>query len=163
MSVVICDVCSRCIRARKDADICLSVNVIFSSLLHTQTENNNTWQVLRLYRHCVFQRRHNDKEHHSMRVRTACLQQIKQGLDWFLSEEWIGNVFATCSIAEGSRKWPKGPVTFKRDLLTWSSISVQITLMSCFTLLMPWIDIYVYPNSEPSWQDSGITSIHSIP
>lgn len=116
-----------------------------------------------LYRHCVFQRRHNDKEHHSMRVRTACLQQIKQGLDWFLSEEWIGNVFATCSIAEGSRKWPKGPVTFKRDLLTWSSISVQITLMSCFTLLMPWIDIYVYPNSEPSWQDSGITSIHSIP
>lgn len=45
------------------------------------------------------------------RVRTACFQQIKKGLDWFLTEEWFDNVFATCFIVAGSWKWPEGPVT----------------------------------------------------
>lgn len=45
------------------------------------------------------------------RVRTACLQQINQGLAWFLFVEWIVNGFTTCSIVAGSWKWPQGLVT----------------------------------------------------
>lgn len=101
---------------------------IFLPPTHSEPEKTQHLSRLQLvtkplYRHCVIWRRNNDKEHYSTcpctacvivgRVRTACLQQIKQGLDWFLSEEWIGNMFATYSIVAGSWKWPQGPVTFK--------------------------------------------------